>query len=573
MSKNVAKWLVEQLEKVDIKHLYAITGDSLNSVNNAIKESEKVRWIHVRHEESGAFAAEAEAELNGIGCCAGSSGPGHVHLINGLYDANHNHASVLAIASTCPSREFGGNYFQETHTSKLFEDCSIYNEVASTPLQADRMFTAAIRNAICKKGVAVVALPGDVAAMEAVGSNVKLPDHTHHCCKPSNGELLSLISMLKSSKRIAIYCGVGAIDAKGEVLELARRLQAPIAYTYRAKMCFEADNPYRVGMTGLLGVPSAYIAMHEADMLIMIGTDFPFSNFLPNKCRIAQIDIRGEQIGRRANVELPLVGDSKCTLTTLLPMIEERTDKTFLEYCQRIHTKVKEDLADIASQKGSAANIAPEYLTSLIDCYASSSAIFTVDTGMCCTWSAKYLSATKDRRLLASFNHGSMCNALPMAIGAALARPKQQIVALCGDGGLSMMLGELATVVQYDLPIKIIVFNNRALGMVKLEMEVEGLVDWQTDLFNPDFSTVATAMGIKSFRVTDPDKLESVVKEALEMQGAVLVDVHTDPNAMAKPPKITAEQVKGFSTSMVKMLSGGDFDKVIDIIKAMGHRV
>lgn len=558
MGKKVADQLVETIEKAGIKRIYAVTGDSLNEVNDAVRRRGTVQWVHVRHEEAGAYAAAAEAELNGIACCAGSSGPGHVHLVNGLYDANRSNASVFAIASTCSSTEFGTQYFQETDTTKLFADCSGYNQLPVTPVQFSRMIQAALQHTIQKKEVAVLGLPGDLAAAKAVeGPTAAFALPTKGIYRPRDPELRRLADMINSSERITIYCGIGARDAHDEVVRLAETIKAPVGYSFKAKMAIQHHNPYEIGMTGLLGLPSAYASMHSSDLLILLGTDFPYESFMPEQCRIAQVDIRPERIGRRAKVDLALGGDVKDTLEALFPMIRAKENDDFLMGQLQVYEKVKEHMVTLAGKKGGDCTIAPEFVTALIDKLADEDAIFTVDTGMCCVWGARLLGATGKREMLGSFNHGSMANAMPMAIGAAFARPGQQVVALCGDGGISMLLGDLATIVQYKLPVKLVVFDNRALGMVKLEMEVAGLPDWQTDMYNPDFAAVAKAMGMEGYSVSAPAEVEGVLRKAFAAEGPALVRVCTDPNALAMPPKIEFDQMKGFAVSMAKLILAG----------------
>lgn len=569
MGKKIADQLIETIEQAGIKRIYAVTGDSLNEVNDAVRRHRTVQWIHVRHEEVGAYAASAEAELNGIACCAGSSGPGHVHLINGLYDAHRNNVSVLAIASTCATSEFGTSYFQETNTIKLFDDCSGYNQVATTPVQFPRMLQAALQHTIHKKEVAVLGLPGDLAAadcQESPTASFALPSAS--VFRPSDPELQKLADLINSSGKITIYCGIGAKQAHDEVVQLASVIKAPVAYSFKAKMAIQYDNPYEIGMTGLLGFHSAFISMHDSELLLLLGTDFPYESFMPGDCRIAQVDIRPERIGRRAKVELGMAGDVKDTLQALLPLIQKKTDDDFLHRQLKIYEELKEGMKNITAQKGGIGTIAPEYVAATIDRLANRDAIFTVDTGMCCVWGARYLQASGQREMLGSFNHGSMANAMPMAIGAALARPEQQVVALCGDGGISMLLGDLATIVQYKLPVKLIVFDNRALGMVKLEMEVAGLPDWQTAMYNPDFAAVAKAMGMESFSVDDPEKVEETLKAAFAAEGPVLVSIKTDPNALAMPPKIEFAQMKGFAVAMAKLILSGRGEEVIQTAKS-----
>lgn len=569
MSKSIADQLVETIAEAGIKRIYAVTGDSLNHVNDAVRRNGDVKWVHVRHEEAGAYAALAEAELNGIACCAGSSGPGHVHLVNGLYDAQHANAPVLAIASTCQTYEFGTAYFQETNTIKLFDDCSGYNVVANTPQQFARMLQMALQHAKMKNEVAVIGLPGDLTAQDAVDSLTAshlLP--TKSLYRPQDSELQELADLINSTEKITIYCGFGAKTAHDELIEFSQKIKAPVGYTFRGKMAVQYDNPNEVGLTGLLGLPSAYTSMHEADLLILLGTDFPYEGFMPTKCKIAQVDIKPERIGRRAKVDIALGGDVKDTLSALLPLVNKKEDDSFLQGQLTIYNKVKEHLSAVANVKGDENKISPEYVATVLDKLAANDAIFTVDTGMCCVWGARYLNATGKREMLGSFSHGSMANAMPMSIGAAFARPDQQVIALCGDGGLSMMMGDLATIVQYQLPIKIIVFNNRALGMVKLEMEVDGLPDTETNMYNPDFALIAKAMGMESFSVSDPEQVEDTLSKALAINGPALVSIQTDPNALAMPPKIEFAQMVGFATAMIKLLSAGRITEITDTIKS-----
>ncbi len=566
---NVAEQVVDLLADAGVKRIYAVTGDSLNEINDAVRLSEKVEWVHVRHEETGAFAAGAEAQLNGLACCAGSSGPGHVHLVNGLYDAHRSGAPVIAIASTCPSTEFGTDYFQETNTIRLFDDCSNYNVLANTSQQVPRMLQAALQNAVHKQGVAVVAIPGDIAQEKAVDnvSSNKLY-LTDSMIVPSQATLDLLAAEISKHTKITIFCGIGCRDAHAEVLALAERLRAPVGYSFRGKMHVQYDNPYEVGMTGLLGLPSAYQSMKEAELLILLGTDFPYAHFIPDHCQIIQIDAKAEHIGRRAKVDHAVHGHVKASLAALLPMLEKNKDDSFLKRQIEFYAKVKQKMLTYVEDAGDTDLIHPEFVASRIDKLAATDAIFTVDTGMCCVWGARYINAGGGRDMLGSFNHGSMANALPQAIGAAFARPGRQIVAMCGDGGLSMMLGDMATIVQYKLPIKLIVFNNRSLGMVKLEMEVAGLPDWQTDMYNPDFASLALSMGMKGLTVNNAEDLDRSLTEAFADNGPVLINVMTDPNALAMPPKTEFSQIRGFAVSMTKLMLNGQIDEVVSIVKS-----
>jgi pyruvate dehydrogenase (quinone) len=569
MSKKVADQIVDMLAGNGIKRIYAVTGDSLNELNDAVRRDGRIKWVHVRNEEAGAFAAAAEAELNGLACCAGSSGPGHVHLINGLYDAHRSGVPVIAIASTCATHEFGTDYFQETNTTRLFDDCSHYNQIANTPMQAARMLQAAIQHAIHKKGVAVFGLPGDVASLPAEESVASTQNYLNTpVIRPSDGELSQLAEILNGTSKVTIFCGIGAEPAHDDVVELARILKAPVGYSFRGKMGIQYDNPYEVGMTGLLGLPAAYHSMHEADVLLLLGTDFPYAPFIPTDKKIIQIDDKPEKLGRRAKLDMGLCGKIEDSLKALFPLLQVKSDDSFLKAHLHLYDKVKENLLTYVEDNGKKEAIHPEFVASLINKLANRDAIFTVDTGMCCVWGARYIDATGQRKLLGSFNHGSMANAMPMAIGAALSNPGRQVIALCGDGGISMLLGDLATIKQYNLPVKLVVFNNRTLGMVKLEMEVAGLPDNETDMINPDFALVAQAMGFRGITVTEPDQVRSALTEAFQHDGPVLVNVFTDPEALAMPPKIEFEQMKGYAVTMGKMILGGKMDEVLATVKS-----
>lgn len=569
MSKKVADQIVDILVENGVKRIYAVTGDSLNHLNDAVRRSGKIKWIHVRHEEAGAYAAAAEAELEGLACCAGSCGPGHVHLINGMYDAHRSGVPMLVIASTIQTVEFGMEYFQGTNTIKLFDDCSCYNQVATTPAQLPRMLQTAIQHAIHLKGVAVLGLPGDVSALpEEEGLTATRNYRCDPVMRPSDAELNQLAVILNDHRKVAIYCGIGATDAHDEVVALASRLKAPIGYSFRGKMGMQYDNPFEVGMTGLLGLPSAYHSMHEADVILLLGTDFPYAPFMPVNKTIIQIDEKPERLGRRAKLELGLCGKIRDTIEALLPLVPDRPNDGFLKAQLSLYEKVKTHLQTYVDNNGKEDMIQPEYVAATIDKLAADDAIFTVDTGMCCVWGARYIHATGERKMLGSFNHGSMANAMPMAIGASLCYPGRQVIAFCGDGGLSMLLGDLATIQQYRLPIKLIVFNNRALGMVKLEMQVQGLPDNEIDMVNPDFAMIAQAMGFKGLTVHQPSEVEAALTAGLREEGPVLINIMTNPEALAMPPKIEWEQVKGYALSMSKMVLGGRMDDVWESVKA-----
>ena len=569
MSKNISDQLVETLVAAGIQRIYAVTGDSLNHVNEAVHRNGKIKWVHVRNEETAAFAASAEAQLNGLACCAGSSGPGHVHLINGLYDAHRSSASVLAIASTIPTKEFGTDYFQETNIFKLFDDCSCYNQMATTTTQFPRMLQAALQHAVHNKGVAVLGLPGDITNLPAEEAETTTTlFRNKSIVRPSENELLQLAEIINSHQKVTIYCGLGAAEAHDEIIQLAEKIKSPIAYSYKAKMAIQYDNPYEVGLTGLLGIPSAYQSMHECELLILLGTDFPYTSFMPVHNKIVQIDIKPENLGRRAKLNLGLCGDVKDTLQAILPFIETKEDAKFLNRQLKFYHIVKKNLFFYVNDPGKLNTIHPEYVASVINELADKDAIFTVDTGMCCVWAARYIDGTAERKMLGSFNHGSMANAMPQAIGAAFACPDKQVIAFCGDGGLSMMMGDLMTIVQYNLPVKIVLFNNRSLGMVKLEMEVAGIPDVETDMLNPDFVKLAEAMGMYGILINNPADVRSALEKTFLQDGPALITIQTDPNALAMPPKMEFDQMKGFAFYMGKMMLSGRVDEVFKIIKS-----
>ena len=570
MPHRVADELVTRLEEAGVERIYGVVGDSLNPVTDAIRRSGgRLEFIHVRNEESGAFAAGAEAQLTGkLTACAGSCGPGNLHLINGLFDSHRSSAPVLAIASHIPTSQIGTGFFQETHPEILFKECSHYCELVSTPEQMPRVLHLAMQSAVGKGGVGVVVLPGDVAGMHMPSDDVPRSVLTSRpAVRPCEQDLTRLADVLNSAGRVVLFCGAGCADAHDEVVALADRLKAPVGYALRGKSFVAYENPFEVGMTGLLGYGAAYEAMHECDVLVLLGTNFPYDNFLPTKPKIVQIDIRVEQLGRRSKLDLGLCGDAGETIRALLPMLEARTDRSFLEARLEKHRRALHKLNVYVNHVSKRRPMHPEPVAAALNAIAADDAIFTTDTGMSTVWSARYIESTRNRRLIGSFNHGSMANALPQAIGAQLAFPGRQVISMSGDGGLAMLLGELLTITQYDLPIKVLVFDNSALGMVKLEMEVAGLPDFLTDLKNPNFAKLAEAIGIMGIRIEDPGDVSSGIKKALEHSGPALIDVVTDPNALSKPPHIAADQVTGFGLAMMKLALSGHVDEVVDTIE------
>lgn len=562
MGHIVAEQLVEMLKAADIHRVYGVTGDSLNFFNDALRRDGSIDWIHVRHEEVGAYAAMAEGVLGGIGCCAGSSGPGHVHLINGLYDAHRWGAPVLALASTITSEDYGTESFQSTDLH-MFDGCSYYNEVAITPQQFPRMLQQALQHAWNREGVGVCAFPGDLmtcnADEDALWADLYRPQSI---LRPSDDEIRLLAELINSSEDIGIYAGIGCANARTEVISLAQQLNAPMAYTLKAKMALEYDNPYAVGLTGMLGNKAAARAITSGKLLLMLGSDFPWKEFLDKSVKIVQIDTKPERLGRRVPLHMGLCGDVGPTLQMLLPLIDSKADNQFLNACLADYAEVKEDYRAHATDPGEENLIQPEFVTETIDRLADEDAVFTADTGMTTVWAARYLHGTGKRTLMGSFSHGSMANAMPQAIGAALCSPERQVIALCGDGGISMLMGDLMTIAQYKLPIKLIVFNNRSLGMVELEMQVAGLPDWQTKMINPDFARIAQACGIQGYSVTHPANLEEVCQEALSYNGPVLIDVFTNPHVPTLPPHTSVGVMSRYIQSQAKLALGGRMDEV-----------
>jgi pyruvate dehydrogenase (quinone) len=570
MSRNVAEHLVDTLALAGVRQIYGVVGDSLNPVTDALRRDGRLKWVDVRHEESGAFAAGAEAQLTGqLAVCAGSCGPGNLHLINGLFDAHRSAAPVLAIAAHIPSSEIGTGYFQETHPDQLFRECSHYCELISHPGQAPRVIQSAVQHAVSKRGVAVVVLPGDVAALKTPSEAVSQARAT--ACpvvRPADGDLARLADLIRGGKKVALFCGAGAAGAREEVVALAEKLKAPVGYSFRGKEWVEPDNPNAVGMTGLLGWGAAYKAMHECDVLLLLGTDFPYESFMPSAPKIVQIDTRAERLGRRSKLDLGLCGDVKETIRALLPLVPQRVDRSFLDAMLQQHVAARRKLRAYVDRVGKRRPIHPEYVAATLDELAGPNAVFTVDTGMCCVWGARYLRAAAGRRLLGSFNHGSMANALPQAVGAQTAYPDRQVISLSGDGGLSMLLGELLTIAQYQLPVKIVLFDNHRLGMVQLEQEAAGLPHYGVDLKNPNFAALAKAVGLMGLRVEDPAEVRPALEQALAFDGPALVDVVTDSNVLSMPPKATIKQAEGFALAMTKMAFAGELDDVIDTVAA-----
>ena len=557
---NVAEQIVAQLVDAGVHRIYGIVGDSLNPIVDAVRKtggSKKggIDWIHVRHEESAAFAASAEAQLTGkLAVCAGSCGPGNLHLINGLYDANRTGAPVLAIASHIPSVQIGSMYFQETHPDRIFEECSVYNELISSAAQSPRTVNSAIRHAVGLGGVAVITLPGDVSDLKAVEHVPTYAPARPATLAPNTADIEEAATLLNQAEKVAIFAGAGVEGAHDEVIALADALKAPIGHSLRGKHFIQYDNPFDVGMTGLLGYGAAAEGMNDADVLILLGTDFPYDQFLPSTPTI-QVDTHAEKLGRRTDVGLAIHAQVKPFIEALLPHLRQDRSDAFLtakikKHSEIMHAPVGAYTRNVEKMRP----IHPEYAAHLLNKTAAKDAIVTADTGMCNVWTARYIDPLGTRRLIGSLLHGSMANALPMALGAQVAYPERQVVSVSGDGGLSMLLGELITARMYNLPVKVVVFNNSTLGMVKLEMLVNGLPDFQTDVPDTNYADIARAIGFHAERVEDASRLEDAYREAFAAPGPALVEVITDPNALSLPPAITGGQVVGFATAMSKIV-------------------
>ena len=563
---TVAENMVSTLQASGVKRVYGIAGDSLNGFTDALRTSD-IDWINVRHEETAAFAAAAEAGLTGeLAVCAGSAGPGNLHLINGLYDAQRSRVPVLAIAAHIPSDEIGSGYFQETHPQELFRECSVYVEHVSNIDQMPRVLRIAMRAALEKRGVAVVVISGDIALADVADNRVDSIKATESVVVPTERELVRAAELLNAGTKVTILAGAGVAGAHEQLLAIAGALKAPVVHALRGKEHVEYDNEFDVGMTGLLGFASGARAMEGCDTLLMLGTDFPYQQFYPGATRI-QIDIRGEQLGRRTHLDHALVGGIRETIDALLPHIEPKADRAHLDEMLDHYQKTRRRLDELATPSPDKRPIHPQYLARLVDETATDDAIFIPDVGSPVIWASRYLSMNGKRRLIGSFNHGSMASGLMHGIGAQMAYPGRQVVALAGDGGLTMMLGELLTLVQYKLPVKLVVFNNSSLNFIELEMKAAGFVTWGTGLENPSFADVATAMGIHAVRVEASSDLPGALKEVLDHDGPALLDVVTEDQELSIPPRITAAQVKGFALFALRTVLSGRGDKLIDLAR------
>ncbi|BBY16377.1 ubiquinone-dependent pyruvate dehydrogenase [Mycolicibacterium litorale] len=566
---TVAQHLISTLQASGVRRVYGLPGDSLNGFTDAIRRSEGMSWEHVRHEEAAAFAATADAALTGrLAVCAGSCGPGNLHLINGLYDAQRTRVPVLAVAAHIPIGEIGSGYFQETHPQELFRECSVYCELVSNAESAPRIFEMAMRAAVEESGVAVVVVPGEVfqSRLPAGRWTNRPVVASRSVIRPDDASLRRAADLLNAASRVTILGGAGTAGAHAEVMRLAAALQSPIVHAFRGKEHLEYDNPYDVGMTGLLGYASGYKAIKEADLLLMLGTDFPYSQFYPEDARVIQVDIRGSHLGRRTPVDLGLVGTVKDTAAALLPLLTAKSDRTHLDRSQNHYRRTRRSLDALAVNDRDRTPIRPEYVAGVVNRLAADDAVFTFDVGSPTIWAARYLTMNGRRRLSGSFTHGTMACAVPHAIGAQTADRGRQVIALAGDGGLAMLFGELMTLLQNDLPVKVIVYNNSSLNFVELEMKAAGVVNYATDLKNPDFAAVAKALGMFGRRVEQPGDLEQAIADALAHDGPALVDVVVARQELTIPPAISAEQAKGFTVYAIRTILAGRGDELLDLV-------
>jgi pyruvate dehydrogenase (quinone) len=573
MAKTVADQFSDTLAAAGVTRIYGIVGDSLNGITDAIRRQGKIEWVHVRHEEVAAFAAGAEAHLTGeLAVCAGSCGPGNLHLINGLFDCHRSRVPVLAIAAQIPSAEIGAGYFQETHPQDLFRECSHYCELVSGANQMPRALEIAIREAVGKRGVSVVVIPGDVAletAADAPPPKVQGLLPSAPVVTPTRRDLDRMAALLNGEGRVTILCGSGCAGAHDELLALAERLSAPMVHALGGKEHVEWENPYDVGMTGLIGFSSGYYAMLDCDILLMLGTDFPYRQFYPQGggVRIAQVDIRAENIGRRVAVDLGIVGDVRATLTQLLPLLQQKSDGTHLAQAREHYAKARKDVDDLAVGSSGKGLIHPQQIAKAISEQAAEDAIFTCDVGLPTVWAARYLAMNGKRRLIGSFWHGSMANAMAQAIGAQAAFPGRQVISLSGDGGFAMLMGDFLSLAQLDLPVKVVVFNNGALGFIELEQKSTGFLDFGTEFKNPNFAAMAEAVGIHGIRLEDLSQVNDGIAAALAHNGPVLIDAVVNRQELAMPPAVTVEMAKGFSLFMVKAVMSGRASEIIDLAR------
>ncbi len=565
MSSTVAEIIVKSLVEAGVKQVWGVVGDALNPVTDAIRREEKLEWIGVRHEEAAAFAASAQAQLTGeLAVCMGTVGPGAIHLLNGLYDAKKAHAPVLAITGQVPTEHIGTQFFQEVDNDKLFADVALLSHTITNPAQVPAIIAEAVNTSYGQRGVTVLTLPGDVGDLKATTDEPARFAPRSPAGPAGDVQISEALTLLNdSSKKAALLVGCGALGARDEVLETARRLQAPMVLTLKAKPVLERDNEFQVGQTGLIGNPGAVKALDGCDVLFMIGTDFPYTDWYPKGKTVIQLDRHQEVIGRRVAVDHAMVGDAAATLRALNARLVSRSESEHLTASRERFLSWKESQAKLADPEHDEKligkiravfdnpddRIRPESVAAALDRLAPSNTIFTSDTGMSTVWLSRFIEMSGTRDMVGSYNLGSMANAMPMALGAQALDRHRPVVAMCGDGGLMMLLGDLRTAVTYKLPVVFVVFNNGRLGMVKLEQEQGGLPEFGTELDNPDFAALGTAMGLQSRRIEDPAEVESAIAQAFadRARGPVLLDFVTNPNEVSVPGKPTVQQGWGFA--------------------------
>ena len=565
---TVAQMIVTAVADLGVKSVWGVVGDALNPVTDAIRTEDRIEWIGVRHEETGAFAASAQAQLTGqLAVCMGTVGPGSLHLLNGLYDAKKSHAPVLAICGQVPLAELGSDFFQEVDNDQVFADVAVYSRTITSPEQAPYLLEQAVNAANAHQGVAVLTLPGDVGGLK-IPSGAPAPAFVdaHPATMPPAADLAEAAALLNDAGSVTMLVGHGALAARDDVLRTAETLAAPMVLTLKAKEGLEHDNDHEVGQSGLIGNPAAQTAFEDCDVLLMVGTDFPYRDWYPKDKTVIQIDAKGQHIGRRTHVSLGLVGHAEPTLQGLAPLLVGKDDRRHLEKTRHEYETWREHQAHLADPNYDHERlgvirkafdnpehaIRPEALAAAIDRHAADDAIFTTDTGMSTVWLSRFVRMSGTRRLVGSFNLGSMANAMPQALGASALDRERQVIAFCGDGGLTMLLGDIITAVTYDLPIVLVVFDNRSLGMVRLEQEQGGLPYFGTDLANPDLAAVARACGLHGIGIDKPGELDAAVVAALDHPGPVLLDVLTNPEEISLPGRVTVSDTWGFAIAKVQ---------------------
>lgn len=557
MSKGtVFQTILDSIAPISQRHVWGVMGDAINPLADALRTDDRFDWMHVRHEEVAAFAAGAQAKLTGkLGICAGTVGPGAIHLLNGLYDAKMDHAPVLAITGQVPRSEIGSNYHQEVNLDRLFDDVCVYNQTVMTASQMPRLGVLAAQSAMANSGIAHLSIPSDVGPDKIKETGIHRVYVSDSEVVPAQVHLEEIADAINESKHVSMLVGWGSKGSTNEVIAMAEKLQAPVVHSLKGKAVLDQDHPHWAGGIGLLGTTGGVEAIEHCDTLVLLGTDYPYRQFLPDHAKIIQIDIAGERIGRRCDVAIGAVGHIRPTLEALIPLLDEKTDSSLLKKVQKKRDSYEKKMEKKGDPTGRKAPIRPQAVARALCRHATDSSIFTADTGEPPVWMARHIHMKGTRDFLMSFNHASMANAMPQALGAQALDKSRQVIALCGDGGFTMLMGDFITAVTYDLPIKCIIFNNSKLGLVKMEMESMGYADWGIDLKNPNFADCGIAMGGQGIRIEDPADLDDGIKRALELDGPVVVDVVTDPNELTMPPTLMPARAFGFALSKIKELA------------------